>query len=134
MRSVVVVLPASMCAAMPMFRYMLRGVARAIVSVQLPAIMREGAVGVGHLVGVFALLDGAAAIVGGIHQLARQAALHGGLIAAARGGDQPADGKRTRAIGAHFDRHLVGGTTDAARAHFERRRNILERIVKDLDR
>src|SRR5271154_5035531 len=126
MRSVVVVLPASICAAMPMLRYMLSGVMRAILLSPLPAIMREGAVGVGHLVGVFALLDGAAAIVGGVHQFARQAALHGGFVAAARGGDQPADGQGARTVAAHFDRHLVGGTTDAARADFERRRDIAQ--------
>src|SRR5471030_1644464 len=104
MRSVVVVLPASICAAMPMLRYMLSGVTRAILC-PLPAIMREGAVGIGHLVGVFALLDGAAAIVGGVHQFARQAARHGGLVATARGGDQPANCQSAAAIGAHFDRH-----------------------------
>ena len=37
----------------------------------LPAVVREGAVGVGHAVRVFALLDRVAAIVGRIHQLAR---------------------------------------------------------------
>src|ERR1700748_813240 len=108
MRSVVVVLPASICAAIPMFRYMLRGVVRAIGGCPgLPAIVREGAVGVGHLVVVSALLDGRAAIVGGVHQLARQAALHGGLVAAAGGGDQPANGERARTVGAYFDGHLI---------------------------
>src|SRR3954471_8334964 len=126
MRSVVVVLPASICAAMPILRYLSSGVVGAIVLIvrQLPAIMREGAVGVGHLVGVFALLDGAAAIVGGVHQFARQAALHGGLIAGAGGGDQPTDRKRAAAVGAHFNRHLIGRATDAAATHFQRRRNV----------
>src|SRR3954471_21257469 len=120
MRSVVVVLPASICAAMPILRYLSSGVVGAIVLIvrQLPAIVREGAVGVGHLVGIFALLDGAAAIVGGVHQFARQAAGHGGFVAGACGGDQPADGERARTIGAHFDGHLVGGAADAARTDF----------------
>ena len=34
--------------------------------------MREGAVCIGHLVGVFALLDRVAAVVGGIEQLSRK--------------------------------------------------------------
>ena len=46
---------------------------------------------------------------------------HGRLVAAARGGDEPADGERAGAIGAHFDRHLIGGAADAARAHFDAR-------------
>jgi hypothetical protein len=35
-----------------------------------------------------------------------------------RAADQPADRQRLTALGANFDRHLVGGTTNAARAHF----------------
>ena len=75
-------------------------------------------------------LTARAAIVGGVHQFARQAARHGGLVAAARGGDQPADGERARAVGAHFDRHLIGGAADAAGAHFERGRDIAQRFVE----
>src|SRR4051812_28679853 len=97
----------------------------------LPAIVREGAVGVGHLVGVFALLDGRTAIVGGIHQFAGKTALHGGLVAAAGGSDQPANGERAAAVGAHFDGHLIGGAADAAGAHFERRGNVAQGFVKD---
>src|SRR5258706_749707 len=96
----------------------------------LPAVVREGAVGVGHLVGVFALLDGAAAIVGGIHQFTRQPALHGGLVAGAGGGDQPTDGERARTVGAHFDRHLIGGAADAARTDFQCGRNIAQGFVE----
>ena len=44
--------------------------------------------------------------------------------------DQPADGQRLAAIGAHFDRHLIGGATDAAGPDFERRLNIVERVVE----
>jgi hypothetical protein len=36
------------------------------------------------------------------------------------GGDQPADGQRLAALGAHFDRHLIGRTTNTARANFNR--------------
>ena len=35
---------------------------------------------------------------------------------------------------ADFDRDLIGGTTDAARTHFDRRFHIVEGLVEDLDR
>src|SRR5690606_24719115 len=83
----------------------------------LPAVVREGAVGVGHAVRVFAFLDRVAAVVGGVHQLGREARGHGRLGTAAGGGDQPAHGERLGALGTNLDRHLVGGTADPARAH-----------------
>src|SRR5215210_1272550 len=56
----------------------------------LPAIVREGAVRFGHAVRVLTLLDGVAAVLRGVHQLARQAARHGLLRPRAGGRDQPA--------------------------------------------
>src|SRR4051794_16115302 len=115
MRSVVVVLPASMWAMMPMLRYLSSGWLRAMTSNsnalaglmrspakagiqiefrdRLPAVVAEGAVRLGHPVRVLALLDRVAAIARRVHQLARQAAGHRLLRAVARGGDQPADRK-----------------------------------------
>src|SRR6478736_553062 len=95
--------------------------------------MAEGAVRLGHAVGVFTLLHRVAAVVGGIHQLARQARRHGVLAAAARGGDQPADRQRLAALGANLDRNLVGRTTDAAAADLDARTDIVERIVEHAD-
>src|SRR5580692_11885326 len=98
MRSVVVVLPASICAAIPMLRYLSSGVVRGIVfSYSLPAVVGERAVRVCHLVRVFALLHRVAAIVGGVHEFARQTAGHVLLAAAARGRDDPADRQRAAA-------------------------------------
>src|SRR5690606_6775111 len=71
----------------------------------LPAVVREGAVGVGHAVRVLALLDRVAAVVGGVHQLAREARGHGRLRTPAGGGDQPADGERLGALRTDLDRH-----------------------------
>ena len=48
--------------------------------------------------------------------------------------DDPADRQRLAAIGAHFDRHLIGGAADAARTHFNRRRDILERLTEHRQR
>src|SRR5215470_6819713 len=96
MRSVVVVLPASMCAMMPMFLQRSNGtvlatafsallsgalepnwsscgdtllVAQGPGRAFLPPVMREGLVGFRHAVHIFLLLDGGAAIVGRIQQL-----------------------------------------------------------------
>src|SRR5690554_2603726 len=97
MRSVVVVLPASMWAMMPMLRYRSSGVTREHLltshpsdDVALPVIVRERAVGFRHPVRVFALLDGRAAIVRCVHQLAGQAGRHGHFGTGPGGVDQPA--------------------------------------------
>jgi hypothetical protein len=39
-----------------------------------------------------------------------------------------------RALDADFNRHLVGGTTDATRAYFDRRRNVFKSGVEQLQR
>src|SRR5215813_15468199 len=83
---------------------------------RLPAVMGERLVGVGHLVGVFALLDGVAASIEGVEQLGGELLGHAVARAVARGLDDPADGERLTAFGTDLDRHLVGGTADAARA------------------
>ena len=36
-----------------------------------------------------------------------------------------------RAVGAHFDRHLIGGAADAAGAHFQRGRDVAQGFVED---
>src|SRR5512135_118292 len=106
MRSVVVVLPASMCALMPMLRYRSMGVVRGTLSsarkTPLPdrcwaargfrpvlllsglsglsgfseAEMRERLVGFRHAMHFLALLDRAAAALGGLEQLGREALTH----------------------------------------------------------
>src|SRR5208283_1834368 len=100
MRSVVVVLPASMWAAMPMLRVHSRGNGRSAefcgdtlalsvttvidgeatadigTSSGLPAQMGEGAVRLGHLVGVFLLLNHRARVVVGVDDLGRERVTH----------------------------------------------------------
>src|ERR1043166_6432504 len=102
MRSVVVVLPASMCAAMPMLRVHSSGNGRSLAltgeilalsvttvmagaaeadmegtdELTLPTQMGEGAVRLGHLVGVFLLLHDAARVVVGVDDLGCESVLH----------------------------------------------------------
>src|SRR6185312_7001540 len=38
------------------------------------------------------------------------------------------------ALRADFDRHLIGGAADAARADFDRRRDVVERLLEGLQR
>src|ERR671921_291493 len=106
MRSVVVVLPASMCAMMPMLRTVARLVVMSTATLAdfpccresnqetrhrsartggspSPAVVGEGLVGLGHLVGVLTLLDAAAETVRGVEDLVHEAVRHGLLAALA---------------------------------------------------
>src|ERR671916_2797530 len=115
MRSVVVVLPASMCAMIPMLRVLAswaallaiclsslvrvrvrcsgwwpgtpagRGGWRSQPGWHLPAVVREGLVRLGHLVGVLAALDRGAQTVARVQQLVHQALGHRLLAAGAPG-------------------------------------------------
>src|ERR1700730_16960861 len=100
MRSVDVVFPASMCAMIPMLRVSSSLNARGIVPLKkilssakrLPAIVREGLVGLGHAVHVFFLLHRSAARIRGVNQLIRELVHHGLARALTRILQQPADG------------------------------------------
>ena len=39
-----------------------------------------------------------------------------------------------RRDGAHFDRHLIGGAADAARAHLDRGHHVVERLLEHRER
>src|SRR5213592_415641 len=140
MRSVVVVLPASMCAMMPMLRTLLRSVVMSTATESLflrvekrlgcgrrtpvlsavfpsrrsPAVVGEGLVGLGHLVGVLALLHSGTEAVGGVEDLVHQALGHR-LLATVRGvADEPAQRQRGAPGALDLDRDLVGRAADAA--------------------
>src|SRR4051812_14392034 len=98
MRSVVVVLPASMCAMMPMLRSLARAASTAATvgplifrpagvgggrRPGLPAVVREGLVGFGHLVSVLTPLHRGAKTVARVEQLVHQTLDHGLLAAGA---------------------------------------------------
>src|SRR5690242_480379 len=106
MRSVVVVLPASMCAMMPMLRTLARAASAAATSNPyflfsseplewvLPAVVRESLVGLRHLVRVLAPLDGRTKSVARVEQLVHEP-LHHRLLATGPGvGHQPAQTER----------------------------------------
>src|SRR5690606_25348992 len=99
-----------------------------------PAIVSESLVRLRHLVRVLALLDGAAAIVRGIEQLARELFDHRLLAAQAGVLDQPAHGERDAPLGTNLHRDLVGGTADAPALHLEHRLDVVERLLEDAQR
>src|SRR5665213_2487255 len=138
MRSVVVVLPASMCAMMPMLRTFSRGYSRAVISLQtffyLPAIVGEGLVGLSLLGHVLTALDGRPHTVGGVDDLVSQTVGHGLLATLLREVGQPSYGERRRTTRANLDGHLVRSATDAATANFELRTDVLERALQCRDR
>src|SRR6266436_6084939 len=97
----------------------------------LPAIMRERLVGIGHTVGILPSLDCYTAVIGSIQKLTRKPLLHGVLRTAARARDQPADRQCLAAVGANFDRNLIGGAADSARPHLDGRPHVAECVVED---
>src|SRR2546425_4674010 len=147
MRSVVVVLPASMCAMMPMLRVFSKEYCRCTVSpsfcpgytceeggqpaagpplrcLPLPAVMREGLVGLRHLVRVLSLLHSRPAVVGRVQQLTGQLLRHAAFRAPPGGADHPTHGQRRSTLGPNLHRHLIGGAADAARLHLDGRLHV----------
>src|SRR5579859_1509726 len=121
MRSVVVVLPASMCAIMLMFLHRSNGTVLDtafflssfrsscslatepvksvfLILFALPPVVREGLIGLGHTVNVFLLLDSCAFAVGGVQQLVAQLVNHALLAASASVGNEPANRQRSAAV------------------------------------
>src|SRR5690349_25121169 len=95
--------------------------------------MREGLVGLGHLVRVLALLHRGAPVVGGIQQLSREPIHHRLLGAAAGILDDPPDGQGLSALGPNLYWDLIGGAADPARANLELRLYVVEGIAEELD-
>src|SRR5215467_2833027 len=154
MRSVVAVLLTTMCAMMPMLRvfsseycrctispsfssatHAKRGVSRALLLsvLQLPAVMREGLVGLRHLVGVLSFLHGGAAVVGGVEQLGRQLVRHAPLGTPARGADHPAHGQGCPPLRPHLHRYLIRRAAHATRFDFDGRLHVVDGRLEHLD-
>src|ERR1035438_3232484 len=158
MRSVVVVLPASMCAAIPMLRVpssgkgrfgefcaevfalsvttVMEGAATADMGISpaLPAQMGKGAVGLSHLVGVFLLLHHRARVVVGVDDLGSEGVAHGDALPRARGVDDPAYREAFLALKGDLDRDLVGGPADAAALDLEPGAGVLEGAEEEIHR
>src|SRR5215471_19088081 len=137
MRSVVVVLPASMWAMIPMLRT--RSSATEVATVVIsslptsPAIVREGLVRLRHAVDVVLLLERAALLVERVDELARELLGHALLAPIARVLDKPTESERTCAPLRNLDGNLVVGATDTARTDLENRSDALDRLLQHLD-
>src|SRR4026207_766856 len=173
MRSVVVVLPASMCAMMPMLRTLFVSVvmstATLVSSVPLvwcarhvtcgkpgdrvrsgpfqnidavvvcsfrarpggsPAVVGEGLVGLGHLVGVLALLHRGTEAVARVEDLVHEALGHGLLATLLGVADEPARRERGAPRALDLDRHLVRRATDAAALDLDGRLDVVQRALE----
>src|SRR3989304_5933426 len=107
MRSVVVVLPASMWATMPMFRRLSSAIVGATITapMRLPAVVRERLVRLGHAVRVLALLHGAALRVARVQDLGDELVRHRPLVFALPGVvHQPAQPQRRAPFLTRLDR------------------------------
>src|ERR1044072_402941 len=141
MRSVVVVLPASMWAMIPMFRTRSSATAVCVAAIKsfcllglLPAVVSERLVRLRHPVDVVLLLVRPALLVERVEYLPGQLVVEPLLAPVARELHEPADGERARAARRDLDGNLVVGAADAARPHLEHRRHGLDRLLQHLDR
>src|SRR5688500_2081035 len=124
-----------MCAMIPMLRTRSSAMRVAVVLMSpLPAVVREGLVGLRHPVDVVLLLERAALRVDRVLELAGELGLEALLAALARELDEPADRERARTALRHLDGHLVVGAADAARADLEHRRHGLHGRLERLHR
>src|SRR4029079_19277272 len=130
----VVVLPASMWAMIPMLRTRSSptGVATADTAA-LPAVVREGLVGLCHPVDVVLLLECAALLVQRVHELAGELRRHALLAPIAGVLHDPAQRERARAALRDLDGYLVVRATDASGANLEHRRHALDGLLEHLE-
>src|SRR5438067_844694 len=126
-----------MWAMMPMLRVLSSGTTRAMgVSPGrgLPAVVGKGLVRLRHPVRVLLLLDGAAAPVRRVEDLAGEPVDHRLLGTGARVLHEPAHGQGDAALRADLDRNLVRRATDTAGAHLDERLHLVERALEDAER
>src|SRR4051794_27032374 len=100
----------------------------------LPAVVREGLVGLRHAEDVVLALVGAALLGLRVQQLVGQALRHRLLATVAGELDEPADGERASTRGGNLDRDLVGRAAYAAGADLQHGREGLDRDLEGLDR
>src|SRR3954449_9391313 len=95
-----------------------------------PAVVREGLVGLGHLVGVLALLHRGTEAVGGVEDLVHQALVHALLATGLGVADQPAQRERGAARALDLDRDLVGRAAHTARLDLDGRLHVVQRTLE----
>src|SRR5690348_8293643 len=117
-----------MCAMMPMLRTLARAASAAatvtptswyVWGARLPAVVGEGLVGLGHLVGVLTPLHGGAEAVARVEELVHEPVHHRLLATGAGVRGEPAQPERGRPRRLDLDRDLVGRATDTAAADLE---------------
>src|SRR6266568_2850555 len=99
----------------------------------LPAVVRERLVGLRHLVSVFSLFHGRAAVVGGVEELAGQPLRHAFLRAPARGSDEPPHAQGGAPVGSYFHGHLVRRAAYPPRLDLHRRLAIVHGGLEELE-
>src|SRR3984957_4490586 len=100
----------------------------------LPAVVREGLVGLGHAVDVVLALERVALLLLGVEQFMREALGHRLLAPLTGELDQPAHREGARSARGHLNGHLVGRSADTAGANLEYRRERLDAGFELLDR
>src|SRR5688572_651600 len=123
-----------MWAMIPMFRTRSSptGVATADIS-SLPAVVREGLVGLRHPVDVVLLLVRTALLIERVHELTGELRRHALFASIARVLHDPAQRERSRAPLRHLDGHLVVRAADAPGADLEDGRDALDGLLEHLE-
>src|SRR5690242_4245092 len=99
----------------------------------LPAVVGEGLVRLGHLVRVLAALDRGTETVRRVEDLVHETLGHRLLATGLGVRGEPAEREGVRAVRLDLDRHLVGRATDAAAADLEGRTDVVERLLERHD-
>src|SRR5580704_19211111 len=100
---------------------------------QLPAIVSESLVGLGHSMRVFLLLDRVALALGGGNNLGRKLLGHGLLRPIAREGDQPPHGERRPPIWPDLDGDLIGRAANTPALDLDDGLEVREGLLEDVD-
>src|ERR1035437_6597901 len=101
---------------------------------ELPAVMREGLVRLGHLVRVFATLHSGTKAVTRVEDLVHQTLGHGLLATLTGVTNHPAESQRGRPATLDLDRNLVGRATNTAALDLKGRLDVVERALERDDR
>src|ERR1700687_5416201 len=139
MRSVVVVLPASICAMIPMFRTLSITTGRScifsatLISLLVPEV-GESLVTFRHPVGFLFALHRSARVLGSVKQLYCELLQHALPATLPSETDDPAPRQRQPALWSDLDRYLVGRATDASRLDLEQRGGVPQGQVEHLER
>src|ERR1700682_2509700 len=138
-RSVVGVLPASICAMIPMFRTLSIATGRScifsatLISLLVPEV-GESLVAFRHPVGFLFALARPPRVLGSVKQLERELLRHALPPTLASETNDPAPRERQPALRPDLDRHLVGRAADAPRLDLEQRGGVAKGQVEPLKR